>query len=147
MSSRRTAKVAQAILESVSSTVLFGLKDPRVKNVTVTSVEVSRDIRSAKVYVSVMGDEKQQALCMHGLNSARGYLQSKIGDRLRTRYTPALKFVLDPGIKQSIETAKILREIAESEQSEGVEAELPQQQDSEDANDPPAEIHTENDPS
>ena len=101
MSSRRTAKVAQAILETVSTTVLFGMKDPRVKNVTVTHVEVTGDIRSAKVYVSVMGDEKTQSLCMHGLNSARGYLQSKIGDRLRTQNTPILKFILDPGDRKS----------------------------------------------
>jgi len=118
MTSRRTAKVAQAILETVSTTVLFGLKDPRVKNVTVTHVEVSGDIRSAKVYVSVMGDEKTQTLCMHGLNSARGFLQSKIGDRLRTQNTPILKFILDPGIKQSIETSKILRDVTENNNPE-----------------------------
>ena len=111
MSSRRTAKVAQAILEAVSTNILFGLKDPRVKNVTVTEVEVSSDIRNAKVYVSVMGDERTQSLCMHGLQSARGYLQSKVADRLQTRYTPILKFVLDPGIKQSIETSRMIREL------------------------------------
>ena len=60
MSSRRTAKAARAIQEVVSSTILFGLKDPRVKNVTVMSVEVTGDMRRAKVYVSVMGDEKAQ---------------------------------------------------------------------------------------
>lgn len=115
MSSRRTAKIAQAILETVSTTVLFELKDPRVKNVTVTHVEVSSDIRSAKVYVSVMGDEKTQSLCMHGLRSARGFLQSKIARRLQTRNTPILKFLLDPGVWQSIETSKIIREtLAES---------------------------------
>ena len=111
MSSRRTAKVAQAILEAVSTNILFGLKDPRGKNVTVISVEVSSDIRSAKVYVSVMGDEKTQSLCMHGLQSARGYLQGKVADRLQTRYTPILKFILDPGVKRSIETSRMIREL------------------------------------
>ena len=111
MSSRRTAKVAQALLEAVSSTILFGLKDPRVKNVTVTNVEVSGDLRSAKVHVSVMGDDGMQSLCMRGLNSARGFLQSKVADRLQTRYTPVLTFVLDPGIKRSIEASRLLREI------------------------------------
>jgi ribosome-binding factor A len=110
MTSRRTAKIAQAVRESVSTTILFGLKDPRVKNVTVTNVEVSGDVRSAKVYVSVLGDEKTQSLCMHGLNSARGFLQSKIADRLQTRYTPVLKFILDPGVKLSFETSRRLRE-------------------------------------
>jgi len=117
MSSRRTAKVAQAILEAVSSTILFGLKDPRVKNVTVIHVDVSHDVRNAKVYVSVMGDEKAQSLCMHGLNSARGFLQSKVANRLQTRYTPILSFVLDPGVRQSIEASKIIREILPEEQT------------------------------
>lgn len=111
MASRRTAKVSQAIREIVSTTVLFELKDPRIKNVTVTGVEAAGDLRTAKVYVSVMGDEKTQTLCLHGLNSARGYIQSKVADRVQTRYTPVLTFVLDHGIKKSIEAARILREL------------------------------------
>lgn len=111
MSSRRSAKVAQAILECVSSTILFELKDPRVKNVTVTGAEVSPDFRSAKIKVSVMGDEKTQALTLRGLESARGFLQAKVAERLDTRYTPILKFVLDRGVKLSIETSAILRDL------------------------------------
>lgn len=110
MATRRTAKMAQAIREAVSTAILFGLKDPRVKNVTVLDVEVSGDMRSAKVYVSVMGDEKEQKLTLHGLDSARGFLQSKVADRLQTRYTPILKFVLDQGVKRSIEASRLLRE-------------------------------------
>ncbi|MBM80837.1 MAG: ribosome-binding factor A [Planctomycetaceae bacterium] len=117
MTSRRTAKAAQAIRETVSSAILFGLKDPRVKNVTVLSVECSGDLRNAKVYVSVMGDAKTQSLTMHGLNSARGFLQSKVGDRLQTRYTPILKFVLDPSVKRSFETTQVLRELGDDTES------------------------------
>lgn len=113
MSSRRTAKVAEAIREIVSTTVLFELKDPRVKNVTVLRAEVSADLRSARVYVSVMGDEKIQSLSMHGLNSARGFIQSKLADRLQTRYTPVLTFTLDKGIKLSAEASVIIRETLE----------------------------------
>ena len=108
MNSRRTAKLAQAIREVVSSTILFQLKDPRVKNVTVTHVEVSGDLRNAKIYVSIMGDERVQSLSMHGLNSARGFLQSKVADRLQTRYTPILKFMLDDGVKRSFETSRLI---------------------------------------
>lgn len=110
MSSRRIAKVAEAIREIVSTVVLFELKDPRVRNVTVLRAEVSPDLRNAKVYVSVMGDEKTQSLTLHGLNSARGFIQSKIADRLQTRYTPVLRFVSDPGVKLSVETSAIIRE-------------------------------------
>lgn len=110
MTSRRTARAARAIQETVSSTILFDLKDPRVKNVTVLSAEVSPDLRNAKVYVSVMGEPREQRLTMHGLESARGFIQSKVADRLQTRYTPVLKFVLDQGVKRSAEASRILRE-------------------------------------
>ena len=110
MTSRRTAKIAQAVLEQVSTTILFELKDPRVKNVTVTHVEVSPDVRSAKVYVSIMGEEKDQTLCLHGLNSARGFLQKKVADRIQTRYTPILTFVNDQGVKKSIAASKLIRD-------------------------------------
>ena len=111
MNTRRVAKAAEAIRESVSMTILVGLRDPRVKNVTVLRAEVSGDLRSAKVYVSVMGDAKTQSLTMHGLESARGFIQSKVADRLQTKNTPVLKFVLDPGVKFSAETSQTLRAV------------------------------------
>jgi ribosome-binding factor A len=111
MSSRRTAKVAEAVREQVSTAILFGLKDPRVKYVTVTRVEVSPDLRSAKVYVSVMGDEKTQRLTLRGLESARGFLQAKLAERVQIRYTPILHFQLDQGVKRSIEASRLLREV------------------------------------
>lgn len=111
MNTRRVAKAAEAIRESVSMTILCGLRDPRVKNVTVLRAEVSGDLRAAKVYVSVMGDTKAQSLTMHGLESARGFIQSKVADRLQTKNTPVLKFVLDPGVKLSAETSHVLREV------------------------------------
>ena len=121
MSSRRIAKVAEALRESVSTTVLFELKDPRVKNVTVLHTEVSPDLRSARVFVSVMGDEKVQSLAMHGLRSARGFIQARIADRLELRYTPILKFVLDPGVKFSVQASSIIRE-ALANAASGVDA-------------------------
>src|SRR3990172_4940857 len=110
MTSRRVAKVSQAVREVISTAILFELKDPRVRNVTVTSAEVSADLRSAKIYISIMGDEKVQTLSMRGLNSARGFLQAKIAERLDTRYTPVLHFVLDQGVKRSIEASRLIRE-------------------------------------
>lgn len=105
------AKASEAIRETVSTTILFELKDPRVKNVTVLRAEASADMKTAKVYVSVMGDPKKQSLCMHGLESARGFIQSKLADRLQTRYTPVLRFILDPGVQFSTATARLLKEL------------------------------------
>ena len=111
MSSRRTLKAASAIREVVSSAILIDLQDPRVRDVTVTFVEVASDMRQAKVHVSVMGDEKKETLALHGLQNAAGFLQSKIGERIDTRYIPKLTFVLDKGVKQSIEISRLLGEL------------------------------------
>ncbi len=91
--------------------ILAELKDPRVQDVTVTYVEISPDLRHAKVHVSIMGDAKKEQLSLRGLQNAAGFLQSKVAARLETRYTPRLTFVLDQGVKRSIEVARILKEV------------------------------------
>ena len=111
MSSRRTQKAAQAIREVVSMAILADLNDPRVQDVTVTYVEVAADMRQAKVHVSVRGNETKQRLSLQGLRSAAGFLQAKLASRIETRYTPRLEFVLDLGVKKSIEMAQILERV------------------------------------
>lgn len=96
MPSRRIAKVNRAILETLSTAILFELRDPRVKNVTILNVETTDDLKACKVRVGVRGDAKAQSLTLHGLESARGFLQSQIAEHVDTRYTPILKFVLEP---------------------------------------------------
>ncbi len=122
MPSRRVLKAAEAIREVVSMAILAELKDPRVADVTVTYVEVSPDMRQAKVYVSIMGNETKQNLALRGLQSAAGFLQSKVANRIDTRYTPRLEFVLDMGVKKSIQISEILQRVlpkeARSEDSE-----------------------------
>jgi len=109
--SRRLLKAAEAIRGVVSMAILTELRDPRVKNVTVVGVEVLPDMKSAKVYVSIMGSEKEQQLSLSGLQNAAGFLQKKIAERIETRYTPRLTFVLDKGVKNSLEVDRILREV------------------------------------
>lgn len=110
MKAHRLARVAEAIREVASETILFELRDPRVKLVTVTRAEVSGDLQHAKVYVSVMGSPKEQQLTMHGLRSATGFIQSKLARRLQTRFTPQIRFVLDEGVKKSIEMTRLINE-------------------------------------
>lgn len=111
MSNRRVLKAAQAIREVVSMSILTDLKDPRVRDVTVTFVEVSADMRLAKVHVSVMGDETKQNLCLRGLQNSAGYLQSKVGRRIDTRYTPKIEFKLDKGMQHAMMVTRILEEV------------------------------------
>lgn len=107
--------------------ILADLKDPRIRDVTVIRVEVTPDMRQAKVYVSVMGDEAKQKLSLHGLQNAAGFLQSKINNRIETRYTPRLEFKLDQGVKKSLEISTLLSEVlpAEDNPSESMPEETP----------------------
>src|SRR6476659_2518559 len=124
MASRRTLKAAEAIREVVSMAILVEIKDPRVRDVTVTRVEVAPDRRSAKVYVSVMGDEKKQNLSLRGLESSAGFLQTKVAKRIDTRYTPRLSFVLDQGVKRQLEVLRILQEVLPKESPATQEASI-----------------------
>ena len=118
MPSRRSQKAAEAIRGVVGTAIIAELKDPRVRDVTITYVEVSADLRHAKVHVSIMGDETQQQLSLRGLKSAAGFLQSRIADRIDMRYTPRLTFVLDEGVKRSIAVSQILKEVLPEDEDE-----------------------------
>ena len=111
MSSRRVLKAAQAIREVVSIAIITDLRDPRIENVTVTKVEVSGDIRHARIHVSIMGSETNSQQVLKGLNNASGFLQRKVANRIDTRYTPKLQFVQDEGLKHSLKVTKILDEV------------------------------------
>jgi ribosome-binding factor A len=67
-------------------------------------------LQHAKVYVSLMGTKQEQDLCMHGLRHAAGFIQSKLATRLKTRYTPVIRFVVDEGVKKSIEVTRLINE-------------------------------------
>ncbi len=91
--------------------ILTEIRDPRVQDVTVTFVEVSPDMRQAKVHVSIMGDDAKQRLCLHGLQSSAGFLQTKVSERIDTRYTPRLRCELDLGVKKSLAISQLLHDL------------------------------------
>jgi ribosome-binding factor A len=119
------------IREVVSTAILTELRDPRIRNVTVLSADVSPDLRYATIRVSVMGDEKTAALTMHGLNSARGFLQSRVGEYIKSRYTPELRFSLDDGIRKSFETASLLKQVLHDETLNPSDTSIPAEPDTE----------------
>ena len=110
MKPHRLERVAEVIREVASETILFEMRDPRVKGVTVTRTEVSGDLQHAKVFVSLMGTAKEQQLCLHGLRHAAGFIQSRLAGRLQTRFTPVIAFVVDQGVKKSIEVTRLINE-------------------------------------
>ncbi|MDB5350295.1 MAG: rbfA 2 [Planctomycetota bacterium] len=125
MPSHRAPRIAEAIREVVSSAILFEVADPRVKGITVLSAEVSPDIRSATVFVSLMGTETEQKLAMRGLQHATGFLQAKVAARLQTRSTPVLKFKRDEGVKKSIEISRLIDEALASDRRDPKPSDAP----------------------
>ncbi len=91
--------------------ILTEVRDPRVLYVTVTGGEMAPDMRSATLHVSIRGGPAKEKLALQGLGRSAGFLQSRIADRIETRYTPRLRFELDGGIKKSIEIARMLSEV------------------------------------
>ena len=110
MKTHRKARIAEVIREVAAETILFELSDPRIKGVTVTRAEVSGDLQHGKVYVSLMGTPKEQHVCMIALRHCAGYIQAKLGSRMKSRFTPVIHFVVDEGVKKSIEVSRLINE-------------------------------------
>ena len=106
----RIRRVNEAVREVLSEAIATELKDPRVGFVTVTSVDTSPDLRHARVYVSVLGDERQRADSLAGLSSSHGYLQGRVASRLRMKHTPTLEFEYDPSVERVMRINDLLRE-------------------------------------
>jgi ribosome-binding factor A len=132
--------MAEAIREVVSQAILFEVSDPRVKGVTVLHVEVAGDLRTATVFVSIMGPPAEQESSMRGLKSATGYLQSLVAARLQTRFTPVLGFKKDEGIKKSVEMSRLIEEtLAADREARGEPAPEAPETDEEEDDEPEAD--------
>ena len=107
MGGGRMRRVDEAVREVLSDAVQ-DVKDPRVGFVTVTDVKTSPDLRHARVYVSVLGDEDSRAAAIDGLRSSRGFLQSRVGDELRMKRTPRLEFVYDHTVERAARIGQLL---------------------------------------
>jgi ribosome-binding factor A len=103
-------RVNEAVREVVSARLAEGLRDPRIGFVTVTSVDTTPDLRQARVYVSVLGDDDERAATMAGLESAHGVLQLAVARELRMKHTPTLQFVFDESIERGMRISELLDE-------------------------------------
>jgi ribosome-binding factor A len=110
MATPRMRRINEVLREVVGAAIATELSDPRIGFVTVTSVETSPDLRSAKVYVSVLGDEEQREEALSGLRSSHGVLQSKIAAETRMKRTPTLSIHYDPTVEQGMRISQLLDE-------------------------------------
>ncbi len=108
MRSDRMRRVDEAIRQVIGDVVAGELKDPRVGFITVTDVRTSPDLRHARVYVSVLGSTDERAASLDGLQSAHGYLQSRIAGELRLKRTPTLSFQYDETTDRAMRLGSIL---------------------------------------
>jgi ribosome-binding factor A len=106
----RMRRVNEAVREVLSARIAEGLKDPRIGFVTLTAVETSPDLRHARVFVSVLGDERERTDTLAGLESSHGLLQAAIARELRLKHTPTLQFVYDESIDRGMRISELLDE-------------------------------------
>lgn len=115
MGQLRVEKIQELIKQEVSKIILQELKDPRIGFVTVTQVDMTNDLSSAKIYVSLMGSDQQIKDCWSGLQSSLGYIRREIGKRIRLRCTPDVSFQLDKSLEYSAHIQELLIKIQKEE--------------------------------
>jgi ribosome-binding factor A len=110
MPTPRMRRINEVLREVVGAATATDLSDPRIGFVTVTSVETSPDLRTAKVHVSVLGDEEAREATLAGLRASRGVIQAKIAAETRMKRTPTVSFHYDPTVEQGMRISQLLEE-------------------------------------
>jgi ribosome-binding factor A len=105
---RRARRVGEQILKEMAYLLLEKVKDPRVRNVTLTGIRLSNDLKQARVYFSVLGEEDQVVLAQAGMESAKGFIKREIGLRLSLRYVPDIRFIHDTSLAAGSHMERIL---------------------------------------
>ncbi len=115
----RQEKLGELIAAELSDLLRTRVKDPRVGFASITHVEVSGDLRHAKIFVSVLGSEDQQAATIQALKHATGFLRHELASRLVLRYMPALVFKLDTSIEKGTRVLQLIRELEQDKTISG----------------------------
>ena len=108
MATPRMRRVNEEIRQVLGEVIATGLKDPRIGFVTVTDVDTSPDLRTARVYVSVLGGESEREKALAGLRSSHGFLQGRIAAELRMKRTPTLTFHYDESVDRGVRISRLL---------------------------------------
>lgn len=111
MSKQRSERVQEALRQEISNIIHDNIKDPRIGFLTITKVELTRDLRHAKVYFSVLGDAKDNSKALQGLNSAKGYIKNMVADRIKLRLVPEIVFKVDESSHYTQEIYDLLNRI------------------------------------
>lgn len=115
MSKKRINRVSELLKQEISKIIRREVKDPRIGFVSVTDVEVSGDLKHAKVFVSVYGSETEKEQTMVGLKQASGYIKKLVGERITTYHTPDIIFRYDNSIEHGVHISNLIKEVREKE--------------------------------
>ena len=115
---RRTERLEGEIREAVAEIIGTALKDPRIGFVTVTRVDLTADLRSARVHVGILGEQADREKTLAGLRRAAGFVRRELGRRIRARHTPEIEFHYDAGLDATERVARLLEETRSPEASE-----------------------------
>lgn len=140
--SRRTDRVNEQLREEISTVLVHQIKDPRLDGViSITRVESSSDLRSAKVYISVLGNDKQQKDALEGIQSAASFLRREIRDRINMKHTPFMTYLLDESIQDSDHLLRLINDVQPENSSDRKEKNIPTEfiRNAEDSNIPSQE--------
>jgi ribosome-binding factor A len=110
MPTARMRRVNEVIREVLAAAIATELKDPRIGFVTVTDVDTSPDLRAARVFVSVLGNESEREAALEGLRSSHGFLQGKLASEMRLKRTPTLTFHYDESVERGVRLSELLDE-------------------------------------
>jgi ribosome-binding factor A len=113
--SQRAERVGDLIKREVSQIIQYELKDPGIGFVTITAVELSSDLKHAKIFYSVLGDEKAKKESSSALKRACGFIQREIGRKLRLKYTPEISFLFDPSVEYGAHIETLITKIHQAE--------------------------------
>lgn len=118
--SGRHVRVAEEIKREVSVIIAKEVKDPRLGMISITDVDVSRDLSFAKIYFSMLGTEEEREKSLEGLNRAKGFIRSELAKRLRLRHTPEVTFHFDGSLEQGAKMDALLKSLqVDSSKKEG----------------------------
>lgn len=104
----RPERVQEAIRQEISTIINNEIKDPRLGFLTVTGVELTKDMRYARVYFSVLGEDKAKFLALKGLKSAKGYIKGRLGEKIKLRFMPEIEFRIDETLEKTERVFRIL---------------------------------------
>lgn len=119
MTTQRPERVQEALRQEISRIVHEELKDPRLGFLTITKVELTKDLRHAKIYFSVLGGPKDKRLALNGLSSAKGYIKNLISERIKLRFMPEIVFKIDESLEHTQHIYDLLNKLKKERDNEG----------------------------